>query len=264
MHYRAHPAAGAGAHVRRLWCALIAIAALLGLATTSAFAASSTVNATTTASFGTVLTDAQGFALYTLPTDHNGMSSCTGSCVPVWPALTVPAGTTPTAGPGVSGTVAAVLQSNGADQVTYNGDPLYTFVGDTSPGQVTGNNVGGFKVAQIAAPTSPSTTVATTTPGGPPASSPSTSVATAAGTPTTQPPAAASAGAGGAVSATAATGSGSTGASAPSGAVSSAPSALAVTGPGPALAWMVIAGAGLLVISGLMLLAVRRRERQAR
>jgi predicted lipoprotein with Yx(FWY)xxD motif len=107
------------------------------------------VDAATNATFGMVLTNAQGFTLYTFPSDHNGISSCTGACVPIWPALTVPNGTTPTEGPGVTGNVSAVLQPGGADQVTYNGSPLYTFVGDTSPGQATGNGVGGFKVAQL-------------------------------------------------------------------------------------------------------------------
>jgi predicted lipoprotein with Yx(FWY)xxD motif len=113
-----------------------------------------TVDAAVNATFGMVLTDMQGFTLYTLPSDHNGMSTCTGSCASVWPALTIPNGTTPTAGSGVPVTVSAVTQSGGADQVTYNGSPLYTFVGHSSPGQATGNDVGGFKVAQVSTSTS--------------------------------------------------------------------------------------------------------------
>ena len=86
--------------------------------------------------------DAEGFALYTFPSDHNGMSTCTGACVSVWPALTVPAGTTPTAGTGVTGTVASVLQANGTYQVTYNGSPLYTFVGRHAAGRGHGEQRG--------------------------------------------------------------------------------------------------------------------------
>jgi predicted lipoprotein with Yx(FWY)xxD motif len=108
-----------------------------------------TVDTAINATFGMTLTDAHGFTLYTFPSDHSGISSCTGACAPIWPALTVPSGTTPTAGPGVTGSVGAALQPDGADQVTYNGSPLYTFVGDSSPGQATGNEVGGFKVAQV-------------------------------------------------------------------------------------------------------------------
>jgi predicted lipoprotein with Yx(FWY)xxD motif len=136
-----------------------------------AAASATTVDMATNATFGAILTDAQGFALYTFANDANGISSCNASCLAVWPALTVPDGTTPTGGPGVTGTVAAVLQPNGTDQVTYNGSPLYTFVGDTSAGQVTGNNVGGFSVVQISAPPPPPPTAppppTTTVPGAP-------------------------------------------------------------------------------------------------
>jgi len=121
------------------------------LATTAAASTAVTVDVATNATFSRILTDTQGFALYFLPTDHNGISTCTGSCATVWPALTVPGGTTPTGGPGVTGTVAAVMQPNGTFQVTYDGSPLYTFVGDTAAGEVTGNNVGGFKVQHVSA-----------------------------------------------------------------------------------------------------------------
>ena len=118
----------------------VMVVAVVASLSSTAYAAGSTVDVATSATFGTVLTASQGFALYTFPSDHNGMSACTGSCVAVWPALTVPAGTTPTAGAGVPGAVASVLQTNGTYQVTYNDAPLYTFVGDTAPGQVSGNN----------------------------------------------------------------------------------------------------------------------------
>ena len=160
--------------LRRLVFGGLAVLGVVGAASMTASAAGSTVDALSTASFGTVLTDAQGFALYTLPTDQDGMSSCTGACVAVWPALTVASGTTPTAGPGVNGTVAAVVQSNGTSQVTYNGSPLYTFVGDTAAGQVTGNNVGGFKVAQVAAAPPTTTAPPTTAPAAAASPSPST------------------------------------------------------------------------------------------
>src|SRR5580658_10981174 len=100
-------------HSRSTLLAVVGVAIVaLGVSVPSvALAVGSTVNSATSTNFGTVLVDAQGFALYTLPSDHNGMSTCTGSCVAVWPALTVPAGTTPTAGTGVPGTVTSVVQS---------------------------------------------------------------------------------------------------------------------------------------------------------
>jgi len=231
---------------------VVVVWTVLGLVP-AASAAGATVNVATTATFGTVLTDAQGFALYTFSMDQGGMSNCTGSCLTVWPALTVPAGTTPTAGPGVTGTVAAVVQANGTSQVTYNGAPLYTFVTDTA-GQVTGNGVGGFSVVKVAAPPTP-TTVPPTTP-------PTTAAPATPTTPTTRPASTNPTGTGPtptaavtapavapAVSPSAA--SSATTAPGSSGPVpaGSAPTALAVTGPGPALMWMVIVGAALVALS---------------
>ena len=135
---------------------------------------SATVKVSSNATFGNILVDSAGRALYTYGPDagHDGISQCSGSCLQAWPAVTVPAGTTPTAGPGVTGTLAAVTQPDGSEQVTYNGSPLYTFVQDSAAGEVTGNDVAGFSVAKVSA-TSPSgaggagsTTTSTTKAGG--------------------------------------------------------------------------------------------------
>ncbi len=259
-------ARSAMAHLGRLLGAVIGVAVVVvGATASSAFAAGPTVDVATSSNFGPVLTNAQGFALYTFPSDHDGMSTCTGACVPVWPAVTVPAGTTPTAGTGVSGTVAAVLQSTGAYQVTYNGAPLYTFVGDTSPAEVSGNNVGGFKVVQVAASTPPSTAPPTSTPP-PVATSAPTSTPPAATTPTTAPSRSAPTAA--PVVAPAAAASSGSSSSAAGGAPASSAAAgtpsLAVTGPGPALTWMLIVGAGLTATSLSMLLVLGGRVRLRR
>ena len=140
-----------------------ALAALVGGAGSPAWAGTPTVQVETNATFGAILASSSAMALYTLNTDHNGQSTCHGSCATAWPALTVPAGTVAIGGPGVTGTVGTATQSNGTTQVTYNGSPLYTFVGDVAPGQVTGNNVSGFFVVTAGLTTS------TTTPGPTPA-----------------------------------------------------------------------------------------------
>jgi predicted lipoprotein with Yx(FWY)xxD motif len=235
----------------------VASAAVLvtGAWSATAVAAGATVGVDSTPSFGTVLTDAQGFALYTFGSDHNGMSSCTGTCAQVWPALTVPAGTTPSAGPGVTGTVASVLESNGTYQVTYDGSPLYTFASDSSPGQVSGNGVGGFSVVKVAAapaPSAPTTAVpAPTVTGTAPTTAAPGPVAAASGS-TTSP-------------------ASSPGAPATSPGTASAPSpvqpraaaatgSLAFTGPGDGLRWTAVAGAGLVVVAiPLVILAGGRR-----
>ena len=100
-------------------------------------------------SAGTVLENSSGMALYIFTPDGTGtQSKCTGACASAWPALTVASGTTPTAGSGVSGTLATAMQSNGTNQVTYNGKLLYTFISDSS-GKVTGNGVANFQVVKV-------------------------------------------------------------------------------------------------------------------
>ena len=55
----------------------------------------------------------------------------------VRPPVTGPA----TAGPGVTGKLAVITRSDGSKQATYDGHPLYTYVGDTAPGQAKGNGL---------------------------------------------------------------------------------------------------------------------------
>jgi predicted lipoprotein with Yx(FWY)xxD motif len=47
----------------------------------------------------------------------------------------------PVAGAGVSGRLGTIRRSDGTTQVTYDGHPLYTYVGDSGPGQANGNNI---------------------------------------------------------------------------------------------------------------------------
>ncbi len=83
-----------------------------------------------------ILTDVHGYTLYWFAPDSPTASRCYGSCAAYWPPLLgVPRAT------GVNGTFATVQRTGGAAQVTYNGHPLYTYVGDSAPGQVTGNRV---------------------------------------------------------------------------------------------------------------------------
>src|SRR6185437_10212120 len=84
-----------------------------------------------------VLTNAKGFTLYWFAPDTPGKSNCNGSCAAYWP----PVIGKPPAGPGVTGRIGTITRSDGKTQATYNGHPLYTYVGDTSPGQASGNNI---------------------------------------------------------------------------------------------------------------------------
>jgi len=84
-----------------------------------------------------VLTDAKGLTLYWFAPDTPTRSACNGVCAGYWPPLTG----TPAAGPGVTGKLGTIKGSDGTSQVTYNRHPLYTYAGDTAPGQAFGNNL---------------------------------------------------------------------------------------------------------------------------
>jgi predicted lipoprotein with Yx(FWY)xxD motif len=106
-------------------------------AASSAPAASGSALKTTTIGGVTVLTNAQGFTLYWFVPDTSTTSNCNGSCATFWPPVKGPA----TAGPGVTGTLGTITRADGSTQATYDGHPLYTYKGDTAPGQASGNNL---------------------------------------------------------------------------------------------------------------------------
>jgi predicted lipoprotein with Yx(FWY)xxD motif len=90
-----------------------------------------------------VLTNAKGTTLYWFAPDTATASRCYGSCASYWP----PVLGKPAAGPGVTGTIGTITRSGGAIQATYDGHPLYTYIGDSGPGQDNGNKIdlnGGF------------------------------------------------------------------------------------------------------------------------
>ncbi len=92
------------------------------------------------AGLGQIITDGRGFTLYMYAPDHQGPSQCAGFCAQQWPPLVLPHGVDkPRAGPGVKAALlGTVRRSNGQLQETYNGWPLYLWIGDAAPGQATG------------------------------------------------------------------------------------------------------------------------------
>jgi predicted lipoprotein with Yx(FWY)xxD motif len=82
-----------------------------------------------------VLVDSSGMVLYWFAPDTSTKSNCSGQCATYWPPVKGPL----TAGSGVTGTLGTITRSDGTKQATYDGHPLYTYIGDKSPGQNTGN-----------------------------------------------------------------------------------------------------------------------------
>ncbi len=107
-------------------------------------AASGAALKTGSTSLGTVVVDGKGLTAYVFDKDtpNSGKSACSGACAAQWPAIE-----TDSAKPavtGVSGTVGTITGVDGKKQVTLNGLPLYTFAGDSSAGDVTGQGLGGI------------------------------------------------------------------------------------------------------------------------
>ena len=94
---------------------------------------------TASSSLGTVLVDANGMTLYHLSAEQNGKFICTASaCTGIWHPLTITAGTTPG---GEVGSLGTVKRPEGATQVTYKGEPLYTFAQDHQAGETNGQGI---------------------------------------------------------------------------------------------------------------------------
>jgi predicted lipoprotein with Yx(FWY)xxD motif len=133
------------ARTARLTAAALGVAAVVllgvavGNAAQSAPAATSTGTAlkTTTIDGMTVLTNGKGFTLYSFAPDTPTTSKCYGTCAAYWP----PATGTSTAGSGLPGKTGTIKRTDGSLQLTYNGHPLYTYIGDSAPGQANGNNL---------------------------------------------------------------------------------------------------------------------------
>jgi predicted lipoprotein with Yx(FWY)xxD motif len=84
-----------------------------------------------------VLANARGLTLYWFAPDRPDASTCTGSCAAYWPPVTG----SPQAGQGIPGRFGTISRPGGGRQMTYDGHPLYTYIGDDGPGQANGNDL---------------------------------------------------------------------------------------------------------------------------
>jgi predicted lipoprotein with Yx(FWY)xxD motif len=106
--------------------------------TSTSSPAAVTAGSLKTATLGgaTVLTTSKGFTLYSFAPDTSTKSNCNGACAQNWPPVHGPATAS-----GVKGTFGTIKRSDGSVQATFDGHPLYAFVGDTAPGQAKGNGL---------------------------------------------------------------------------------------------------------------------------
>jgi len=87
---------------------------------------------------GSILVDGDGNTLYLFTPDNQGESVCYDQCEAAWPPLVDQI----EAGDGVDASLLGTApRTDGSDQVTYNGWPLYYFANDTAPGDTNGQGI---------------------------------------------------------------------------------------------------------------------------
>jgi predicted lipoprotein with Yx(FWY)xxD motif len=92
---------------------------------------------------GSIITDGNGFSVYLFEKDMGTSSTCYGSCTTQWvPVTTV--GTPRVTGRAQASLLGTSTRRGGSIQVTYAGHPLYRYIGDHKPGDVTGEGLQTF------------------------------------------------------------------------------------------------------------------------
>ena len=128
--------------LKKLATATIVLAFLASGAAFASVQSMGTVVTLHKTSLGKVLATSRGRTLYLYTPDGPNQSTCTGSCAATWPPLKT--GGKPVASTGVKRSLLGTAKlSSGKLQVTYNGHPLYRYVGDLKPAQTNGEGVDG-------------------------------------------------------------------------------------------------------------------------
>ena len=92
---------------------------------------------------GNVIASKSGLTLYLFESDTKKASTCSGNCASVWHPLTAH-GHPKATGAAKTALLGTIRRTDGSRQVTYAGHPLYTYVGDTAPGSVSGEGMQSF------------------------------------------------------------------------------------------------------------------------
>jgi predicted lipoprotein with Yx(FWY)xxD motif len=136
--FGARCAAGAGL------AAALGVSLALGVGTSPQPASGQVVAARWLPPYGSVLVSSKGYSLYLLSSEAHGRIVCQGACLSIWPPLLVKVGVRPRGKGRLAGRLGVLRRSDGEDEVTYNGYPLYLYAGDGRPKEATGEGVVSF------------------------------------------------------------------------------------------------------------------------
>ncbi len=91
-----------------------------------------------------VLTDVRGHTLYNYEADvaNSDASNCNGPCAVIWPPLKVEATDVP------KENFSTMTRKDGSKQWTYKGKPVYLWLNDKKPGDMTGEAVAKWKIVR--------------------------------------------------------------------------------------------------------------------
>ena len=99
------------------------------------------VNVSEHLELGTIRTGASNRTLYLFTVDDRNKSNCLHGCAMVWPPLLTVGDSVAVEGI-ADGRLDSVTRSDGSEQVTYSGWPMYYYAFDPSPGDTTSQNGG--------------------------------------------------------------------------------------------------------------------------
>ncbi|MEX0863657.1 MAG: hypothetical protein WD269_02135 [Acidimicrobiia bacterium] len=89
---------------------------------------------------GTILVDPDGRTMYVFTQDTEGESTCYDDCAALWPSVPADA----PIGSGLDASLfGSTTRTDGASQLTLDGQPLYIYTPDTAPGDTLGQGFGG-------------------------------------------------------------------------------------------------------------------------
>jgi predicted lipoprotein with Yx(FWY)xxD motif len=130
--------------MRRLIIALAVVAAAGSVLASSGLAAGKTASLKTRkGKLGSYLVDSKGRSLYLFQEDKTSKSRCSGDCAVDWPPL-LTSGKPKASGLARKSLLGTSKRGDGKTQVTYNGHPVYYYIGDVKAGDLNGQGVSAF------------------------------------------------------------------------------------------------------------------------